>query len=232
MGVADLALDQAGQKAIAARRAAQEVKDGMIVGLGTGSTAGVLVAVLGERVRQGLRFVGVPTSEATAKQAMALGITLATIEERPALDLDIDGADEVDPQGECVKGLGGALLREKIVACAAKRLVIMVDESKLVLRLGEKTPLPVEVVRFGWKRTAEAVRALGAEPVLRGGEGAPFITDGGNYVLDCRFPVGLDLVALAGPIKATVGVVEHGLFVGMRPTVLVGRADGSCEVQG
>ena len=227
-----MALDQAGQKAVAARRAADEVRDGMVVGLGTGSTAAVLVAALGERVRQGLRFIGVPTSEATARQARELGIPLATLEERPRLDLDIDGADEVDPAGDLIKGLGGALLREKIVAVASARLVIMVDESKRVGRLGEKAPVPVEVVRFGWRRTADALRALGAEPVLRGGQGSAFVTDGGNYILDCRFPGTRDLAALAGPVKALVGVVEHGLFTGMRPSVLIGHADGTCEVRG
>jgi len=227
-----MALDQAGQKEVAARRAAAEVQGGMVVGLGTGSTAATLVAALGERVRAGLRFTGVPTSLATARQARELGISLATLEERPSLDLDIDGADEVDPRGDLVKGLGGALLREKIVACAAGRLLIMVDEGKLVSRLGEKAPVPVEVVRFGWMRTAEALRALGAEPVVRGGAGSPFVTDGGNLILDCRFPGATDLAALAGPVKAVVGVVEHGLFTGMRPTVLIGRADGTCEVRG
>lgn len=227
-----MALDQAGQKAVAARRAADEVRNGMVVGLGTGSTAAVLVTALGERARQGLRFTGVPTSEATARQARELGIPLATLEERPQLDLDIDGADEVDPVGDLIKGLGGALLREKIVAVASARLVIMVDESKLVERLGDKTPVPVEVVRFGWRQTAEALRRLGAEPTLRGGEASPFVTDGGNFVLDCRFPGAPGLAALAAPIKATVGVVEHGLFTGMRPTVLIGRGDGTCEVRG
>ncbi len=221
--------DQAGQKAVAARRAAAEVADGMVVGLGTGSTAAVLLTALGERVRAGLRFTGVPTSEATARQAREVGIALVTLEERPDLDLDIDGADEVDPRGDMVKGLGGALLREKIVACAARRLVIMVDESKLVARLGEKTAVPVEVVPFGWTRTAQALRALGANPVLRGGAASPFVTDGGNLILDCRFPAAADLAALAGPVKAVVGVVEHGLFTGMRPTVLIGHADGTCE---
>ncbi len=227
-----MGLDQSGQKALAARRAADEVRDGMVVGLGTGSTAAVLVAALGERVKGGLRFVGVPTSEATARQASELGIPLATLEQRPQLDLDIDGADEVDPARDLIKGLGGALLREKIVAVAAARLVIMVDESKLVGRLGEKAPVPVEVVRFGWRRTAEALRALGAEPALRGGEADAFVTDGGNFILDCRFPGARDLAALAGAIKGVVGVVEHGLFTGMRPTVLIGRADGGCELRG
>lgn len=226
--MAILALDQAAQKVLAARRAAEEVLDGMVVGLGTGSTATAVVAALGERVRAGLRFVGVPTSEATARQARALGIPLCALEDRPALDLDIDGADEVDGQGDLLKGLGGALLREKIVAGVAARLVIVVDGSKLVGRLGEKAPLPVEVVPFGWSHTAARVRALGGSATLRGGAHAPVLTDGGHYLLDCRFPASLDLRTLAGPLKALLGVVEHGLFIGMRPTVVVGRADGEC----
>jgi len=202
----------------------------MVVGLGSGSTAALLLAVLGARVREGLRCTGVATSEATARLAGELGIPLATLDERPSLDLDIDGADEVDPRHDLTKGQGGALLREKIVASAARRLVIMIDESKLVRRLGEKVRIPVEVVAFGWRRTGEALRALGAEPQLRGGEASPFITDGGNVVLDCRFGAQVDIAALAGGIKATTGVVEHGLFVGLHPMVLVGRRDGSCEV--
>jgi ribose 5-phosphate isomerase A len=229
--VGSLPVDQAGQKALAARRAAEEVRDGMVVGLGTGSTAALFLQALAERMRQGLRVVGVATSEATATQARRLGIPLVTLEDRPTVDLDADGADEVAPGGELLKGLGGALLREKIVAAAARRLLIMVDEGKLVRRLGEKAPVPVEVVRFGWRRTAEALRSLGAEPALRGGEADPFVTDGGNYILDCRFPAGTDLAALAPRIKALVGVVEHGLFLGMRPTVFIGHADGTCEVR-
>jgi ribose 5-phosphate isomerase A len=225
-------LDQAGQKAVAARRAAEEIRDGMAVGLGTGSTAALLLDRLGERVREGLRFVGVPTSEATARHARELGIRLSDLDRHPELDLDIDGADEVDPAGNLVKGLGGALLREKIVAVAARRVVIVVDEGKLVERLGERAPVPVEVVPFGWRRTAEALRRLGAEPGLRGGEASPFLTDGGHHILDCRFPGGTDLRALAPAIKAVVGVVEHGLFTDLRPTVIVGRADGTCEVRG
>ncbi len=226
-----LSLDQAGQKRAAAVRAADEVRAGMIVGLGSGTTAAVLVARLAERVREGLRFTGVPTSEATARQARSLGIPLATLDEHPELDLDLDGADEVDGRRNLIKGLGGALLREKIVAAAARRLVIIVDESKLVERLGERAPLPVEVVRFGWRRTAAALRALGADPALRGSADDPFVTDGGNVILDCRFPLGADLAALADAIKLTVGVVEHGLFVGLRPTVVVGRADGTCSIR-
>ncbi len=226
-----LPLDQAGQKALAARRAVAEVRDGMALGLGTGSTAALVVAELGRRVsEEGLRVVGVPTSEATLGQARALGIPVATLEERPALDLDIDGADEVDPRRDLVKGLGGALLREKIVAMAARRLVIVVDASKLVAHLGEHAPVPVEVVPFGWRRTAAELAALGAEPRLREGGDGPVRTDGGHYILDCRFPQGTELAPLAATIKGLTGVVEHGLFCGMRPMVVVGSADGGCRV--
>ena len=230
-GVWHLPLDQAGQKALAARRAVAEVQDGMVLGLGTGSTAALVVSALGVRVaREGLRVVGVATSEATLAQARALGIPVATLEERPVLDLDIDGADEVDPRRDLVKGLGGALLREKIVALAARRLVIVVDESKLVSRLGEHALVPVEVVPFGWRRTAGELAALGAEPHLRAGADGPVHTDGGHYILDCRFPPGEELAPLASAIKGLTGVVEHGLFCGLQPTVVVGAADGSCRV--
>ncbi len=225
-----MALDQAAQKAAAAVRAAMEVQPGMVVGLGSGSTAALVVESLGARLRDGLRFFGVPTSEATRLQAERLGIPLTTLEERPELDLDIDGADEVDPRGELIKGLGGALLREKLVASAARRLIVVVDEGKRVARLGGHAPVPVEVVRFGWRGTAARLQALGAAPELRGGAGDPFVTDGGNHILDCRFPEEADLARLAAPIKSLLGVVEHGLFVGMHPTVITGQSDGNCSV--
>ena len=225
-----MALDQAAQKAAAAVRAAMEVQPGMVVGLGSGSTAALVVESLGARLRDGLRFVGVPTSDATREQAIRLGIPLTTLDDHPELDLDIDGADEVDPRGEMIKGLGGALLREKIVASAARRLLIVVDEGKNVPQLGLRAPVPVEVVRFGWRATAARLQAWGATAELRGGGHGPFVTDGGNYILDCRFAGGIDLAQLASAIKSVLGVVEHGLFVGLRPTVITGRADGSCSV--
>ncbi len=225
-----MALDQTAQKAAAAVRAAMEVQPGMVVGLGSGSTAALVVESLGARLRDGLRFVGVPTSDATRDQAVRLGIPLTTLDDRLEIDLDIDGADEVDPRGAMIKGLGGALLREKIVASAARRLVIVVDAGKNVPRLGGRAPVPVEVVRFGWRGTAARLRALGADPQIRGSERDPFVTDGGNHILDCRFPEGTDLVRLAAPLKSVLGVVEHGLFAGMGPTVITGRPDGSCSV--
>jgi ribose 5-phosphate isomerase A len=198
----------------------------MTVGLGTGSTARLFIDALVARVHAGLCIVGVPTSEATAVQARQGGMSLATLDERPSLDMVVDGADEVDPQLNLIKGLGGALLREKIVACSTARLLIMVDEHKLVARLGDHSPVPVEVVPFGWTRVDTALRALGARPVRRLTGGAPFITDGGHYILDCWFDQKPDLLPIAPAIKAITGVVEHGLFLHMPVQVLVGRAGG------
>jgi ribose 5-phosphate isomerase A len=208
-----------------AAQAANLVEDGMVVGLGSGSTAALMVQALGERVRNGLRIIGVPTSEATAGLARSLNIPLATLEDQPRLDLDIDGADEVDPLFNLTKGLGGALLREKIVATAASRLAIIVDAGKLVEQLGSHAPLPVEIIPFGWRATQQALAQLGATPALRTQGDAPFVTDGSHYILDCRFPPGTDLPALAPAIKALTGVVDHGLFLGMASLVIVGYPD-------
>jgi ribose 5-phosphate isomerase A len=210
----------------AARQAADLVQDGMVVGLGSGSTARLLVEALAERVEQGLRFLGVPTSEETAAQAAAAGIPLVTLESYPTLDLAIDGADEVDPELNLIKGMGGALLREKIVASATDRLVIIVDDSKLVTRLGERGPVPVEVVPFGWTHTAAALQSLGAQPVRRTGVKDPFITDGGHFILDCTFNATVDLRPMGPLIKAITGVVEHGLFLRMASVAIVGIVDG------
>src|ERR1700740_2477690 len=176
-------------KRAAALRAIEEVEDGMVVGLGTGSTAAFVVEGLAARVTRGLRVVGIPTSERTAAQARRLGIPIATFAEHQRLDLTIDGADEVQLGSlDLIKGLGGALLREKIVAAASDRLAIVVDQDKLVDRLGEHTPVPVEVTPFGWQATAVALARLGCAPERRYGAGEqPYVTDGGNYILDCRF---------------------------------------------
>jgi len=214
-------------KQAAAEKALELVEEGMTLGLGTGSTAALFVAALGERVRQGLRVVGIPTSERTARQAEALGIPLTTLAEAPSLDLTVDGADEVAPNCDLIKGLGGALLREKIVAAASRRLVIIVDEAKLVPVLGSGAPVPVEVVPFGWQSTARALAALGADYTLRlDGNEKPFLTDGSHYILDCRFgPIG-DPATLEARLARTVGVVESGLFVGMASQVIVAGAAG------
>jgi ribose 5-phosphate isomerase A len=215
-------------KKAAAIRAVDYVRDGMRVGLGTGSTAEYALGELGARVAQGLQIIGVPTSERTAALARQLGIPLTTLEECPELDLTIDGADEVDPLTlDVIKGLGGALLREKIVALASKIEVLVVDESKVVQRLGEHTPVPVEVVQFGWTQTHSALAALGCDPQRRvTGQGQPYVTDSGNYLLDCRFP-GIDNPGgLAARIKRITGVVEHGLFVGIACRVVVAGEGG------
>ncbi|BAC87971.1 ribose-5-phosphate isomerase RpiA [Gloeobacter violaceus] len=217
-------------KQTAARRAVELVEDGMVVGLGTGSTAAFAVSVLAERVRLGLRVVGIPTSERTARQAEAEGIVLGTLAEQSRVDLTIDGADEV-ALGELalIKGLGGALLREKIVAAASERLIIIVDATKLVEQLGSHGPLPVEVAPFGWQATARALERLGAEVNLRAQHGQAFLTDGGHYILDCRFGPIARPAELEAAIDRIPGVVESGLFVGMASAVIVAD-EGGIEV--
>ena len=215
-------------KRAAALRAIEEVEDGMVVGLGTGSTASFVVEGLGARVAGGLRVVGIPTSERTAAQARRLGIPIATFVEHQRLDLTIDGADEVQLGTlDLIKGLGGALLREKIVAAASNRLIIVVDQEKLVEQLGEHTPLPVEVTQFGWQATAVALAKLGCIPERRYAVGEqPYVTDGGNYILDCRFGPLTDPAAIEESIAMTVGVVESGLFVGRSSMVVVASMTG------
>ncbi len=209
--------------------AAALVQDGMLVGLGTGSTVRHLVARLGERLRdEGLRFTGVPTSEATAAQATALGIKLADADAE--IDLAIDGADEVEAGTlRLIKGLGGALLREKIVAELARKFVVVADDGKLVQCLGERAKLPVEVTRFGVAATSRRVADLGGAPVLRAGaNGAPFVTDGGNFVLDCGgFAPIRDPFTLQRQLRSIAGVVETGLFLQLAQSALIAGADGS-----
>jgi ribose 5-phosphate isomerase A len=215
-------------KAAAAESAAALVTDGMLVGLGSGTTAALAVNALGRRVREGLRIVGIPTSESTAARARALGIPLTTLDEKSQIELTIDGADEVEEGSlNLIKGHGGALLREKIVANASKRLVIVVDDSKLVHHLAQKFPVPVEVIPFGWQATARQVSSLGAKPALRrnpGGE--PFISDGGHYILDCAFEPTVSAASLAEDLDHIVGLVEHGLFIGFTSEVHVASAGG------
>jgi ribose 5-phosphate isomerase A len=215
-------------KRAAALRAIEEVQDGMVLGLGTGSTAAFVVEGLGRRVAGGLRVVGIPTSERTAAQARRLGIPIATFAEYQRLDLTIDGADEVQLGSlDLIKGLGGALLREKIVAAASERLVIVVDQEKLVERLGEHTPVPVEVTQFGWQATAVALAKLGCVPERRYAAGEqPFVTDGGNYILDCRLGPTADPGKVERDIAMIVGAVESGLFVGRSSMVVVASATG------
>ena len=215
-------------KRAAALRAIEEVEDGMVIGLGTGSTAAFVVEGLALRVAQGLRVVGIPTSERTAAQARRLGISIATFAEHQRLDLTIDGADEVQLGTlDLVKGLGGALLREKIVAAASDRLVIVVDQEKLVEQLGEHTPVPVEVTPFGWQATAVSLARLGCAPERRYTVGEqPYVTDGGNFILDCRFGPLADPRAVEKSIALTVGTVESGLFVERSSMVVVASLTG------
>ncbi len=213
-------------KRAAALKAVALVRSGMALGLGTGSTARFAVEEIGRRLREGelAEIVGVPTSVATREQATILGIPLTTLEDHPLLDLTIDGADEVDPKGNLIKGHGDALLWEKIVASASKKLVIVVDRAKLVKRLGATRALPVEVVRFGWKTHEPAIRALGATPTLkRTATGEPVQTDEGHYIIHCAFPGGIaDPEAVEQALKRRPGVVETGLFLGFHPEVVVG----------
>jgi ribose 5-phosphate isomerase A len=216
-------------KRAAAERAAEWIEDGITLGLGTGSTVRHLLDVIAERRAAGewRGVVGVPTSEDTAARSRALGIPLATLDERPEIDLTIDGADEVDPALRLIKGLGAALLREKIVAAASRALVIVADESKVVERLGTRAPLPVEVDPFGAAIQPAFLRALGAEPVLRVRDGAPVVTDGGNRIFDCRFPGGIDdPEALEARLALRPGIVESGLFLGMATAAVIAGADG------
>jgi len=203
----------------------------MRLGLGTGSTARHFVALLGERVAQGLTVTGVPTSEATRAQAEALKVPLATLDETPELDLAVDGADEVDPNLRLIKGGGGALLREKIVAAAAKRMVVIADESKLVDRLG-RFPLPIEVAPFGLEATRRKIERAAAERGCRGEirlrrqADQVFVTDGGHYIFDCAFGAIENPSALAGALKEIPGVVDHGLFIGLASAAIFAGANG------
>ncbi|HEY0184104.1 MAG TPA: ribose-5-phosphate isomerase RpiA [Rhodopila sp.] len=220
--------DRDARKREAAMAAVAMVEEGMVVGLGTGSTAAFAIDGLIERVRKGLRIVGIPTSERSAKQARDGGIVLTDFAQHPKVDLTIDGADEIARDSlDLIKGLGGALLREKIVAAASNRLVIVADEPKLVSRLGGTAPVPVEVVAFGFETTAARLARLGATPVLRRApDGTAFRTDGGNLILDCSFGLIADAARLEQDLSATIGVVETGLFIGMARTALVATQNG------
>ncbi|HVZ72707.1 MAG TPA: ribose-5-phosphate isomerase RpiA [Polyangia bacterium] len=207
----------------AARRALEHVRPGTIIGLGSGTTAAEMVRLLGERVRAGLDVRGVPSSAATEALAREVGVPLVALEDVDALDVVLDGADEVDPRGDMIKGRGGALLREKVLAVASSRLVIMIDASKDVAALGARSPVPVEITPFAASVVRRALTTLGASRVdTRLAGGAPFVTDGGNHILDCAFGPIPDARALAARLDATVGVVEHGLFVGFSPIIVRG----------
>ena len=207
----------------AAEQAAAMVEDGTVVGLGTGSTAAHFIAALITRARAGLSIGCIPTSERSAAQATEGGLTLVTFATHNRIDIAVDGADEIKRDTlDLVKGLGGALLREKIVASAATRFIIIADSSKLVDWLGTKSPIPVEVTRFGWELTAFRLRGEGAEVTRRNTqEGEPYLTDGGNFILDARFAPIADATALNRRLRQFPGVVETGLFPAMAELALV-----------
>ena len=211
----------------AAERAVNLVQPGMVVGLGSGSTARVVIEEIGRRLERRVlnEVLGVGTSRAAQRHALACGIPLTTLENHPEVDLTIDGADEVDRDGNLLKGAGGALLWERIVAECSRRLVIVVDRTKLVAGLGTQFPLPIEVTAFGWSTHLAAIRALGGEPVLRMGGGAtPYRTDESHYVIDARFPDGIpDPELVVRTLRSRPGVVETGLFLNLSPEVIVGR---------
>ncbi len=221
--------EQNAWKKAAAEAAASLVEDGMVLGLGTGSTAAYFLQALGRRLAEdGLRVNGVPTSEQTASQARSLRIPLTSFAEHVLLDLTVDGADEVELDTlSLIKGHGGALLREKIVAAASKRLIIVADETKLVERLGSLVSVPVEVVRFGWQATGRSLTDIGGNPSLRlGVDRKPFLTDGGNYIMDCAFGPIANPKEIAHHLDHIVGAIEHGLFLGLAKEVIVGGREG------
>jgi ribose 5-phosphate isomerase A len=219
-------------KRMAAEKAIELVEPGMKLGLGTGSTAARFIDLLGARVQSGLDVIGVPTSEATRAQASHLGIRLTTLDEEPFLDLTIDGADEIDDALQLIKGGGGALLREKIVATASERMVVIADSSKRVPVLGAY-PLPVEVVRFGVTATRNMIEQLAADAgctghirLRMGADGQPYVTDGGNYIFDCAFGRIEEPDALDEALKLIPGVVENGLFLGIADVAIIAGPGG------
>jgi ribose 5-phosphate isomerase A len=226
-----MANDREALKRLAGERAVAEIEDGMVVGLGSGTTSAQAVMVLGERVKAGLKVVGIPTSDAAETLARRCGVPLTSFAECRRIDLAFDGADEVERGTlNLIKGLGGAHTREKIVARASKRFIIMVDDSKLVDQLGSRCPVPVEVVTFGWESTEEQLRLIDAGPRLRlDARDRPFVTDNGNYIFDCSFGPLPDPARLPAELNIIPGVVDSGLFIGMTSAVIV-ASDAGIEV--
>lgn len=219
------------EKEAAARASLRFVKDGQVVGLGTGSTAAYFIKLLGEEVKNGLRIRGIPTSVRSREMAMSLGIPLITLDDCQEIDVTVDGADEVDPQLRLIKGGGGALLREKIVASATRQMIVVADASKQVKRLG-KFPLPVEVIRFAQTLIAKRISALGADVQLRrDAVGNAYLTDENNHILDCRFGEMPDPDRVARELNEMPGVVEHGLFIGMANVALLARGSEIVELK-
>jgi ribose 5-phosphate isomerase A len=217
------------EKQAAARASLRFVRDGHIVGLGSGSTASYAVQFLGERVQAGLKITGIPSSNKTRDLATSLGIPLTTLDKTPQIDVNIDGADEFDPHLSLIKGGGGALLHEKIVASASRLFVVITDSSKQVTTLG-KFPVPLEVISFAQSLVRRRVEALGASVTLRMSGNNPYLTDEGHHILDCHFGTISDVPALARKLSDMTGIVEHGLFVGMASVVLVGKGSEVIEL--
>jgi ribose 5-phosphate isomerase A len=221
-------------KRLAASAALELVHDGMCLGLGSGSTASIFIELLGQALRDA-RFrdlVGIPTSTQSDTLARAGGVPVVDFDTHARCDLTIDGADEIDPQLNLIKGLGGALLREKVVAQNSDRLVIIADESKLVTRLGTKAPVPVEVTTFGLSASERFLRSVGSTPALRQASGKPFVTDNGNLILDCRFDGIDDPASLARRLEERSGIVQHGMFLGLAAGAIVAMKDGSIRKLG
>lgn len=223
-------MDDATRLSVLARAAADVIEPGMLLGLGSGSTAEAVIREIGLRVAVGCSISGVATSERTARLARELKIPLHDLNDVRRLDLGIDGADEIDPELSLIKGRGGALLHEKQVALACDQLLIVAASEKRVTALGQRVPLPVEVIPFGWRQTERRLQALGCQPALRltssESDAPPFITDGGHYVVDCAFPANGDLRALGREIKSLTGVVEHGFFFDLAHRALLVDRDG------
>lgn len=216
-------------KKLAAEKAVERVKDGMVLGLGTGSSAKYAIIKIGQLWQAGVLtdIVGIPTSQGTEELATEYDIPLTTLDEQPVIDLTIDGADEIDPNLDLIKGLGGALVREKITEIATKHLIIVADESKLVEKLGTRSPLSVEITQFAWRTHARWLESLGCTPVLRGGEESPYVTDNHNHILDCSFPHGIDDPAeLDVILNNQPGIVGHGLFLNMAHEAIIAGEDG------
>lgn len=224
--------EQLREKQMAGEEAVKYIENDMVIGIGTGTTAAYMIQALAQRLRRGLRIMGaVPTSEATAQLASTLGIPLTNLDTHPQLDLDIDGADEIDGTLRLIKGAGGALLREKIVAAASRRFIVIADSSKVVTQLGHKFPVPVEIIPFARTPVQLQLQALGAQVQLRQRDGQEFRTDSGNIILDCFFPGGInDPQALHASIKSIVGVVESGLFLNMVERAIIGSAASGVQV--
>ena len=219
-------MDKERFKQMAAEKAVEEIQPGAIVGLGTGSTVYYVLLALGEKVRDGLNITGIATSKQTESISAKQGIPLSTLAERPVIDLTIDGADEIDPSLNLIKGGGGALVREKIIAHASKRLVIVADESKLVSVLGTTFALPVEVLQFGWEATQTAINNICGKSTMRYSGEKPFLSDNGNYILDCRFDMIRQPAQIELQLNNLPGVVENGLFVSRADKAIIGTTSG------